>query len=278
LERYLKTRKGLAPRTVDFYQKMLAGPLKPIAKVPLDSLARDRVRSLHERITERNGAAMANGAMRTAKALINDVLRDTDLPHGNVVSRAVRFNRVEARNWAISPEELPEVWGALAEMENRALSIAWEVALCTGLRSGDVKKMRWENWDHDGVLFVPSPKGGRAFSLPLTRHVLQRLEELRDLTAPWSSPWCFPARSKSGHLESMRRASDWPWAAHAFRHTYRTVAMEAGVPSDMVQVLMNHSSGGASAVSWGYVTRANLLGPMRDAAERVVDRLLSYRT
>lgn len=278
LDRYLATRKGLSPRTVEFYNSMVAGPLRPVAGVPLDRLARDRVRSLHERITEKQGPAMANGAMRTAKALINDVLRDIDLPSGNVVSRAVRFNRIAARDWAIRPDELPEVWEALANTESRAFAIAWEVALCTGLRSGDIKKMRWENLDADGVMFVPNPKGGRAFHLPLTRHILQRLEELKDVTAPWGSPWCFPARSASGHMSSLRRTKEWPWAPHAMRHTYRTVAMEAGVPSDMVQVLMNHSSGGASAVSWGYVTRANLLGPMREAAEKVVERLLSYRS
>jgi len=276
LERYLETRPHLAPKTVHFYRSMVEGPLRGIASRPMDRVTRADVRQLHERVTRDSGAAMANGAMRVAKALINDVLRDVDLPSGNVVSRAVRFNRVEARDWAVGPEEMPGLWAALEAMENRALATAWEVALCTGLRCGDLRSMRWEHLDDAGVLHVPCPKGGesRAFRLPITEHVLSRLEELREITRPWESPWCFPARSKSGHLEVMRRTKDWPWPAHAMRHTYRTVAMEAGVPTDTVKLLMNHSS---SDVSWGYVTRSNLIGPMRDAAETVVARLLSYR-
>ena len=276
LERYIETRPHLAAKTVHFYRSMVEGPLKDLASLPLDKLTREQVRGLHERVTRKSGPGMANGAMRVAKAMINDVLRDTDLPYGNVVARAVRFNRIEARDWAVGPDELPKLWSKLEQMENRALAIAWEVALCTGLRCGDLRSMRWSDIDDQGVLNVPCPKGGKAkaFDLPLTKHVLSKLDELKEITRPWDSDFCFPARSKSGHMEVMRRTKDWPWPAHAMRHTYRTVAMEAGVPTDTVKLLMNHQSGG---VSWGYVTRANLLGPMREAAEVVAAKLLEHR-
>lgn len=275
LDRYVETRK-LAPKTLRFYRAAIKGPLRRIAAMPLDTLTREHVRTTHEDVTKNSGAAMANGSMRVAKLLINDVLRDRDLPQGNVVSRAVRFNRIAARDWAVSPEELHQVWQALETMENRVVSIAWEIGLCTGLRSGDLRSMKWSLIDDEGVLRVPNPKGGeaKAFSLPLTQHVLSRLSELKELTAPWDSDYCFPAKSKSGHLETLRRTDEWRWPAHAMRHTYRTIAMEAGIPTDTVKLLMNHSS---SDVSWGYVTRSNLLGPMREAAELVVAKLMQYR-
>ena len=50
--------------------------------------------------------------------------------------------------------------------------------------------------------------------------------------------------------------------------------MEAGLDLSMTMVLMNHRPPG---VTWNYVTRANLTGPMREAAEKVVNVLLSYR-
>ena len=50
--------------------------------------------------------------------------------------------------------------------------------------------------------------------------------------------------------------------------------MEAGVDVGMAMVLLNHRPAG---VTWNYVTRANLLGPMREASEKVSDLIVGYR-
>jgi hypothetical protein len=52
------------------------------------------------------------------------------------------------------------------------------------------------------------------------------------------------------------------------------MALEAGVDLQMAMVLLNHRPAG---VTWNYVTRANLLGPMREASERVATLILSHR-
>ena len=77
--------------------------------------------------------------------------------------------------------------------------------------------------DDDGVLTVPSPKGGetRAFRLHLPRRLLQVLKKVKQGTAPFASPFVFPSTtSKSGHIEEMRRADQCPHAPHQMRHTY----------------------------------------------------------
>lgn len=131
--------------------------------------------------------------------------------------------------------------------------------------------MRWDAIDADGVLTVPCPKGGedRAFKLPLTRFLLQQLEAL-----PRTSAYVFPAASKAGYVAELRRGKDLSHAPHALRHSWRSFAIEAGVDLQLVMILLNHRPPG---VTWNYVTRANLTGPMRDAAEKVVSVLLSYR-
>jgi integrase len=137
--------------------------------------------------------------------------------------------------------------------------------------------MRWEHIDADGVLTVPSPKGGeaRAFRLPLPRRLLQVLERVRQETAPLESAFVFPsATSRSGHAEEMRRTAEFPYAPHAMRHTFRTMALEAGVDLAMTMILMNHRPAG---VTWNYVTRANLLGPMREAMEKVCAAIVKRR-
>lgn len=89
-----------------------------------------------------------------------------------------------------------------------------------------------------------------------------------------ASPFVFPAASKAGYVAELRRGREFAHAPHALRHTYRSFAIEAGVDLQLVMVLLNHRPPG---VTWNYVTRANLTGPMREAAEKVVGVLLSYR-
>jgi integrase len=105
--------------------------------------------------------------------------------------------------------------------------------------------------------------------------LIQELAEIRDLTRPLESPFAFPsATSKSGHIEQMSRIKSFPYAPHQMRHTYRTHAMEAGVDFQTVTLLLNHAN---PHVSFNYVTRAHLLGHMREAQEAVSARLVGFR-
>lgn len=276
-ERYKETRgPELQPSTLVWYEEKVLRVLKPILDVPLDKLDRETVRALHEKITRKNGPYGANGAMRALKAVYNDAARTQDLPP-NPVSRAVRMNKEAPRKWALDAAGLAEAWRLLDAMDDRIRAACWTVMLLTGLRSHDARSMRWEHLDDDGVLTVPSPKGGadRAFRLPLPRRLLQVMEMVKQETSPMESPFVFPSlTSKSGHIEEMRRTDEFPHAPHQMRHTYRTWALEAGVDMQTVTLLMNHRPAG---VTWGYVTRAHLLGHMREAQEKVCAAMVRHR-
>ncbi|NNG05176.1 MAG: tyrosine-type recombinase/integrase [Inquilinus sp.] len=259
-----------------WYQQKVEGPLASLRKLPVDRIDRERVRTLHERITRTSGPYGANGAMRVLKLILNDVARSHDLPP-NPVSRAVRMNRERPRDWAVGPDEMPDLWRRLDTLDDRVRRACWLAMLLTGLRCHDARSMRWDNLDGDGVLLVPSPKGGeaRAFRTPLPRLLMQELAEVRDLTAPLESPFVFASpSSRSGHVEQMRRTWEFNYAPHQLRHTYRTMALEAGVDFQTVTLLLNHAN---PHVSFNYVTRAHLIGHMREAQERICERLAAYR-
>lgn len=276
-QRYRDAREGdLRPRTVAWYQSHIEGTLSPLRKLPMDRIDRETVRALHERITRESGPYHANGAMRALKAIYNDVCRTHDLPP-NPVARAVRFNKERTRDWALGPDDLPEMWRDLDAMEDRTRAACWLTMLLLGLRCGDARSMKWEHLDDEGVLLVPSPKGGpdRSFKTPLPRYLLQVLEGVRQATAPLESPFVFPSPSSaSGHIEQMKRTQGFDYAPHQMRHTYRTMALEAGVEMQTVVMLMNHRPAG---VTWGYVTRAHLTGHLREAQERIGATLLKHR-
>ena len=79
------------------------------------------------------------------------------------------MNQERPRDWAIGPDDMPLLWQQLDELEDRVRRGCWLVMLLTGLRRGDAQTMKWEHLDQDGVLSVPSPKGGeaKAFKMPL---------------------------------------------------------------------------------------------------------------
>ena len=277
-ESYFATRgQELSPQTLKWYRQKIEGPLSTLKKIPVDRIDRATVRALHEKITRKAGAYGANGAMRVLKLLINDAARTHDLPP-NPVTRGVRMNQEKSRNWAVGPDDMPLLWRQLDGLQDRVRRCCWLTMLLTGLRSGDARSMKWDNLDQDGVLTVPSPKGGeaKAFKLPLPRFLIQELGEVKCLTRPPESPFVFPpSTSKSGHFEQMCRTKGFPCAPHQMRHTYRTHAMEAGADFQTVTLLLNHAN---PHVSFNYVTRAHLLGHMREAQEEVCARLVSFRS
>ncbi len=276
LDAYLMSRDDLSPKTERWYRGMVDGPLKSLARRRMDEVGRDECRRIHERATVSRGPYMANSCMRVLKLLHNDVARTHDLPP-NPVSRAVRMNRERARDAAVLPEDMPAMWRALEAIDDPIRRGMWETLLFTGLRSGDMKSMRWSNLGDDGVLLVPSPKGGadRAFRLPLPRHLLQRLEEVRQFTAPMNSDFVFPsATSSTGHITEIRRSPNFDYHPHQFRHSLRSYGLLAGVDEQVLRLLLNHKD---ASVTGGYLTKAVVVEPMRKRIEAIAETLLSYR-
>lgn len=268
LDRYL-LRDDLTPRTKEFYAGCVSGPLRSLRHVPMDQLDREEMRRLHEQLSRDRGPYSANGALRSLRALYNDVSRTFDLPP-NPITRAVRFNKERRRNSAVAPDEMPRLWAKLDAIECPIMRNVWLTLLLTGLRKGDARRMRWDHLE-DGVLLVPSPKGGRAFKLPLCDHLLRSIEPLR----AFGSEYILPSpKDLTQPLAGLKRSRVFDYSPHAMRHNYATHALEAGVDHTTLKVLLNHASGD---VTFGYVTRAHLTGHLKDATERVAARLLSYK-
>lgn len=275
LDRYLEARKNdLQPSTLADYRRHTEGPFKSILKLPMSSIDRALCRNLHEKMTRKNGPYAANTSLRMLRLLYNDTMRDHDLGP-NPVSLAVRFNKEESRNWAVSAEQMPALWRSLDTLEDQVARGCFMLMLFTGLRSGNARTARWDWLDEDGVLTVPRTKAGRVFKCPLPRFLIQELEALRAYTKPLASPFMFPATTtRSGHVSVLRSDRGFPYQPHALRHNYRTWAFECGLDFQSVTLLLDHSN---PTVSFRYVTRAHLTGHLRECQEKVAEKLLSFR-
>lgn len=270
-EGYKRSREGeLSPRSLVWVQQKVDVHLKDLLDKPMDQITPKVCRELHERLSRSSGTYSANGVARVLKAIWSDAARTEDLPPNPVV-RGVRMNKEWPAELHIELEDLPQVWRDLDSIQDRVRRACWLTLLLTGLRSHDARSMAWANLDLDGmVLHVPSPKGGRdrAFDLPLCAYLVGELDAL-----PRTSEWLFPKRK--AYLTELRRTTEFNHNPHSFRRLYRTLAIEAQVDFVCCKLLMNHSLAGD--VSMRYVSKRQVLGPMRAGAEKIASLILSHR-
>lgn len=247
--------KPLSPRTKDDYRYNCEQYLPDWLDRPLAELGADRsgVRDRHRRITERHGAPSADNAFRIFRAVYNRGLREhPDLPPnpcGNVDYHGLRRRKVDA------PTDRLKAWGKAVLGLHPVRRDLHLFMMMTGMRRTSACEARASDLDlASGRLHVPKPKGGstRAFDLPLSGPLADllghRVEENPRLHR--KSPWLFPAESKSGHVAEVAQHELDGLTGHALRHTFATLAVQAGVPLLELKYLLNHA---ASNVTMGYI-------------------------
>ncbi|WP_314955603.1 integrase arm-type DNA-binding domain-containing protein [Bradyrhizobium cosmicum] len=268
-QRYLEAhliRKGRSEKTINGYRDHVERLFSEWLDTPLLDLANDpsRVAKKHDELTKENGPYMANGSMRTLRAIYNHARKtNRSLPRDNPAD-AVDWNQEERRNTGMGTGDLKGWFIELADLDN---AIRREFHLFTLLcrsRPTALQQARSEHIDfRRRALHIPKPKGGskRAFDIPLSREMILSLIRVlrfgRQMHPSQAQEWLFPAESTSGHLAETKEDRDIlsKWG-NDLRQTFRTIATSAGVSEFDAKLLMNHSIPGVNA---GYVTRHKLV-------------------
>ena len=247
--------KPLAESTVENYRYCCDQYLGDWLDRPLLDIGNDRagVRERHARITKKCGATVADSAYRVLRAIYNRGLREhPDLPPNP--TKNVDYHGQKRRKVDANPDKL-KAWGkAVLELApiRRDMHLFF---LMTGMRrtAGITSKREHVNEAGD-VLHVPKPKGGTArkfdlpLSVPLKDLVAHRSEENKVLYR--KAAWLFPSNSREGHVAEVQQSELGDLTGHALRHTYATLALEAGVPIAELKFLLNHA---ADSVTMGYL-------------------------
>lgn len=270
-------RKGRDARTIENYrdhmERLFEGWLdKPLARLGRKpSLVADR----HNEISKENGRYIANGAMRSLRAVYNHARKtNLDLPPINPVT-AIDWNVEERRNTGMGVGHMALWFAELAALTNPIRREFHLMTLLSGSRPTALKNVRIEHIDfRSRLLHIPKPKGGvkKAFDIPLSRPmircILRAMRAGRILFPDQAEFWLFPADSDSGHLIEHKEERDVlsKWG-NDLRQSYRTLAQAAGVSELDIHLLMNHSLPGVNA---GYITRDSLLHDhLRKQQERI---------
>lgn len=156
-----------------------------------------------------------------------------ELPRcNNVVTEALTDGQVRA------------LFKACDEYPNRTAADIMRLALLTGLRRGEIVRLRWEDVDFGrGFLFLRDPKGGRTENVPLSpvaRAILETRPRVEEIVFPYASSHLYP------HWRRIREIAGLPKdfrPLHGLRHTFASMLASSGqVDLYTLQKLLTHKS------------------------------------
>jgi integrase len=270
-------RKGRSEGTIENYRDHMERLFEDWLDKPLARLGRQPTLLVerHDKITEENGPYIANGSMRSLRAVYNHARKSNrDLPVVNPVT-AIDWNKERRRNTGMGANDIGDWFRELRALQNPLRREFHLLVLLSGSRPTALKRVRIEHIDlRQRLLHIPRPKGGeeKAFDIPLSRPMIRciiRTIRLGRIVYPENANvWLFPADSENGHLVEHKEERDVlsKWG-NELRQSYRTLGQSAGVSELDIHLLMNHSLPGVNA---GYITRDKLLRDhLRKQQERI---------
>lgn len=158
------------------------------------------------------------------------------------------FREVNQRQRFLSADEIGRLFAAMAVEPNQTAVAALKLGLLTGARREEVLQARWEHVDLEGgQWWLPKTKNGRGRYIALS-------DEAKALLASQpsrgTSPWVFPGRFGDKPLNNPRKTFCRVLAAagvehlriHDLRHSFASLAVNAGATLYEVQDLLGHSS------------------------------------
>ncbi|ABK18178.1 tyrosine-type recombinase/integrase [Syntrophobacter fumaroxidans] len=221
--------------------KPIFGDKEPGELVPLD-VDRLRVKMLktHKPATVRN-------ALELLRRIVNFGVRKQLCP---CLSFQIPMPRVRnEKTEDLTPDELARLLKALSEEPNTQVAHIVKLALFTGMRRGEILKLRWTDIDLDrGFISIRDPKGGVDQRIPLS-------ESARRILAnhpKTDSLFVFPGRNGAQRtdinksLNRIKEAAELPKdfrMLHGLRHAFASSLASSGeVDMYTLQKLLTHKS------------------------------------
>jgi len=274
---FFKGRTQLKAHTVDAYGRSIELHLPDWRGLSMTKITRQMVMERHQRLTNTISGVTANNVMRHLRSIYNYTAAAHDGLGANpcqVLTQARAWAREHRRQSVIPAKHLPAWWQAVW-MEDDLPRDFMLVALFTGMRSSEIKRLRWDDIDPVvQTLTVPETKNGDPLVLPLSSQLAGLFEARRA-----AGPWVFPGKgqNKGGHIKEvksivrrLRKASGIHFSMHDLRRTFITIAESLDIPAFALKRLLNHRIN--TDVTGGYIIMD--AERLRVPAQRVADRIM----
>jgi integrase len=204
---------------------------------------------LHNRITI-DGPVEANRCLALVRAIYNKG-SEWGLFEGKNPAIGIKSNSEKSRERTANEDEIERL---LKVCREHPWGTFFMICLYTGMRRGEVCKLRWENINlKEGSILIKRTKNGKDHTVYIGDELRTRLVFLKT-----PSPWVFVSSQTGSHVKSPKRA--WKQICyeakiegltiHDLRRTFATKLLEAGIPIEHISKALNHSS---ISVTQGYL-------------------------
>ena len=276
---FFEARPHLVPLTVQNYSRTAKLYLKSWCKKPVNEITRQMVLKKHQDISVENGKTTANNVMRHFRSVFNFVAAtQDDFPPNpvQILTQARAWHREQRRQTVVTAQDLPMWWKAVMAEPDYSRDFLM-MALFTGMRRGELMKLRWENVDLEArTLHLPKTKNGDPLTLPMSKYLTDLLTSRRALVG--SSPWVFPGPGKTGHLIETKKfllrvnaGSGVSFTLHDLRRTFITIAESLDVPYYALKRLLNHRANGDVTGGYIVVNAERLREPVEQVARKILE-------
>jgi integrase len=268
-KKYLESKPELKGRATDesryeLHLKPVFGSKEPGALVPLDierlkrnitKKERKKKTDQEEELTPRPSKLepVEAGTVRNVLELLRRIINfGVNMNLIKPLSFKIRLQSLNnERTEDLSPEQLKALLKALDKDADQAAANLMRLALYTGMRRGELLRLKWEDLDFErGFINIREPKGGKDQTIPLNSAACGVLE--KHPRHP-ESPWVFPGKDPKKHASEMRKsikriakAAGLPKGfrpLHGLRHSFASRLASSGqVDMYTLQKLLTHKS------------------------------------
>ncbi|RJP75711.1 MAG: site-specific integrase [Candidatus Zixiibacteriota bacterium] len=148
----------------------------------------------------------------------------------------------------LTPQQMAKLWEVLEAEPNRTAATLMKFALLTGMRRGELFKLRWTDIENGrGFIHLRDPKNGQDQKIPLSQAARQVLDAI-----PRTSEFVFPGRDGRQRVDINKAVTRIKKAAglpedfrplHGLRHAFASLLASSGkVDMYTLQKLLTHKS------------------------------------
>lgn len=285
----LRQSSGLAARTIDSYSDEIERHYIPaFGSVPLDQLTGDHIAAMLQQISSTGHTRAAENAYTVLHKALADAVQDKLL----TVSPAISVKRPRHIGKHFAHLANDQLSAYLDVVLSDRLRVAWLLALCCGLRRGEIIGLRWEDVDlshkqitisnqrqallHRGVADLP-PKSRAGYRIiPLPDDLVSLL--LFDwhssgyvVTGCRGKPFS-PSGLDKAHRIMCCRAGLPHITPHGLRTTCGAQAVQSGVHVRVMQQILGHSSYTTTARFYAAVDASSRVA----AIDKITENLIKY--
>ncbi|MEI2415486.1 tyrosine-type recombinase/integrase [Orrella sp. JC864] len=272
--KYIETLRATGGKDIDAKDRVLRHHLtpffgdKPLSKITSEDIGRYKAHRLKQvvqaggdqrskdRKAKTEGRTVAPGTVNRELATLSHLLTiATD--KGWLTTARPKIEKLadgSGRIVYLTAPQVQKLLEAAKESDNPQLYPFVLIAVSTGMRKGEVLRIRKEHIDIDRrMIYIPKAKAG-AREQPITATLAAFLGDYLARSVPKGTPWLFPASraSKSGHTVALEK----PFRAavaragldpaqvvrHTLRHTAVSHLVQAGVDLPTVQRVSGHKT------------------------------------